>query len=87
MDDIKMAELSFFLLAVTMVNIQNAGCSFAKSSHFPHSENSKIPQWSDAKTNIRSGTAPVRLHVCEVTAPALQVSYDVSNVMQLNVLI
>ena len=30
MDDIKMAEPSFFLLAVTMVNVQNAGCYFAK---------------------------------------------------------
>ena len=30
MDDIKMVELSFcFLLAVTMVNVQNAGCYFA----------------------------------------------------------
>ena len=29
MDDIKMAEPSF-LLAATMVNVQNAGCYFAK---------------------------------------------------------
>ena len=32
MDDIKMAKSSFFcfLLALTMVNVQNAGCYFAK---------------------------------------------------------
>ena len=92
-----------FLVALTTVNVQNAGGYFAKlpkidairarkliaqqlilnkyiqntaqshrknaaplitnSLHFPHSENSKIPQWSDAKTNIRNGTAPARLHV------------------------
>ena len=86
-----------------MVNVQNAGCYFAKlpkidaiharkliaqqlilNKYIQNAAQSyhkccsndhklvtlptfrkfkKIPQWSDAKTNIRSGTASVRLHM------------------------
>ena len=98
-----MAKPSFlFLLAITMVNVQNTGCYFAKLPKVdarrlnkviilisqacitPHPENSKMQLLSDTRPNTRSGgTAPARLCMLGVTAPALKVSCSVLNVAQL----
>ena len=112
-----------FLLALTMVNIQNAGCYFAnlpkvdaltarkliaqqlienkyldkevresnrhkrqadehKLITLPNYKNSEIHALSPANPNIKSGFAPARLIMLDPTAPALLVSFGVSNVIQ-----
>ena len=52
------------------------------SSQYPATKNSEIRALSLANPNIKSGFAPAGLIVLDPTAPALQVSFGVSNVIQ-----